>query len=263
MNDPARDNGVAPEDGRGNTLYKKDFWAEENLKFSEPWYRPRKAARIVARIAGAKRTTLLDVGCGPAVLARLLPANIEYFGMDIAIHDPAPNLIEADFLETPIGFGSRRFDIVIAQGVFEYVGTFQRQKFAEIAGIMNENGKFIVSYTNFGHRRARIYWPFSNIQPINDFRRDLQRYFTIERYFPASHNWAHRSPSRKVLMAINMHLNLNIPVAGPRLAVEYFFVCSLKHSTHAGSAVSEGRDSAFSADQHLLGSPRARHRRRR
>lgn len=46
------------------------------------------------------------------------------------------------------------FDIILAQGIFEYVGRFQPQKFAEIAQILNEDGKFIVSYVNFNHRNG-------------------------------------------------------------------------------------------------------------
>ena len=45
----------------------------------------------------------------------LLRPNIQYHGIDIAIHDPAPNLIEADFLEVPIQFGDKHFDIILAQ----------------------------------------------------------------------------------------------------------------------------------------------------
>jgi hypothetical protein len=31
---------------------------------------------------------------------------------------------------------------------------------------------------------------------------------------------------RRLLRAINMHVNMNIPVISPKLAVEYFFICS-------------------------------------
>ena len=54
--------------------YKKDFWGEENLKFSEPWYRLEKSGRIIRKLAGGRECTLLDIGCGPATLMRLLPA---------------------------------------------------------------------------------------------------------------------------------------------------------------------------------------------
>ena len=233
MNDPGSDKDIVPEDGVGNTVqyYKRDFWRKENLKFSQPWYRLEKSARIINRIARGEECTLLDVGCGPATLMRLLPPNIQYHGIDIAIHDPAPNLIEADFLKTPIRFSDKRFDIIVAQGVFEYVGDFQSQKFAEIAHLLNENGTFIVSYTNFGHRNKQIYWPFSNIQSFDDFRKSLARYFNIERFFPASHNWKHAQPNRKLVKTVNMHIDLNIPFISPVLAVEYFFICSSRNSS--------------------------------
>ena len=233
MNDPGSDKDIVPEDGVGNTVqyYKKDFWRKENLKFSQPWYRLEKSARIINRIARGEECTLLDVGCGPATLMRLLPPNIQYHGIDIAIHDPAPNLIEADFLKTPIRFSDKRFDIIVAQGVFEYVGDFQSQKFAEIAHLLNENGTFIVSYTNFGHRNKQIYWPFSNIQSFDDFHKSLARYFNIERFFPASHNWKHAQPNRKLVKTVNMHIDLNIPFISPVLAVEYFFICSSRNSS--------------------------------
>src|SRR5262249_51819119 len=120
-----------------------------------------------------KECTLLDVGCGPAALKSLLRPNIEYYGIDIAIHDPQPNLLEEDFLDGSINFGDRKFDIVVAQGVFEYVAGFQAQKFAEIARLLNKDGIFVLSYVNFDHRDKDIYWPYSNVQPFKDFRASL------------------------------------------------------------------------------------------
>jgi SAM-dependent methyltransferase len=226
MNDPAGSEGSVPEDRAGGTLYKKDFWSTENLKYSRPHYRLEKAARIINRLARGERYTLLDVGCGPAALMPLLRSNIQYYGIDIAIHDPEPNLIEADLINTPIRFGDKRFDIVIAQGFFEYVGIFQAQKFAEISQLLNDGGTFIVSYVNFGHRDRSIYWPYSNVQELNDFRKGLTQYFEIERSFPTSHNWHHSDPNRKFIKAANMHFNINVPFISPVLAVEYFFICS-------------------------------------
>ena len=206
--------------------YKKQFWGVQNLKFGEPWYRLEKSARIISKLAGGRQCTLLDIGCGPATLMRLLPANVDYYGIDIAIHDPAPNLIEADLLESAIAFGGKKFDIITALGLFEYVGRLQSQKFSEIARLLNADGKFVVSYTNFGHRKKRIYEAFSNIQALGSFREDLQRYFYVDRSFPASHNWKHSQPNREVVKAANMHVSVNIPVLSPILAVDYFFVCS-------------------------------------
>ena len=112
MTDPARDGSFVSKDNSGNTLYKKDFWSKENLKYSRSHYRLEKSARIINRIARGRRRTLLDVGCGGVALKSLIRPNIEYYGIDIAIHDQAPNLIEADFLKAPIPFADKRFDIV-------------------------------------------------------------------------------------------------------------------------------------------------------
>ncbi len=229
MNDPAGGPGSVSAGKIGDTLHKKDFWSQENLKYSRPHYRLEKSARIINRLARGRRCTLLDVGCGPATLMSLLQSNIQYYGIDIAIHDPAPNLLEADFLETPIRFDDKRFDIILAQGFFEYAGNLQTQKFAEIAGLLNDNGTFVVSYVNFGHRKRYIYEPYSNVQTLNDFRQSLAQHFIIHKFFPTSHNWNHSEPNRKFLRAANMHIDINVPFISRILAVEYFFICSARN----------------------------------
>jgi len=220
--------GGVPEAGTTGAAeyYKREFWNEENLKFSEPWYRLQKSARIIGKLARGRESTLLDIGCGPGTLMRLLPKNVHYYGMDIAIHDPAPNFRELDILENPISFDGRRFDIVVAQGVFEYLGDRQSQKFSEISLLLQDGGSFVVSYTNFGHRNSKIYSAFSNVQPLVKFRSDLERYFHVRRQFPASHNWKHEQPNRRIVKFGNMHFNMNVPLLSPLLAVEQFFICT-------------------------------------
>ncbi len=224
MNDSANAGGTAPKGAVKS--YKRDFWIKENQKHVPAHYRLQKAARIVSDIAQGRESDLLDVGCGPATFGRLLPRNIYYHGIDLAIHDPAPNLIETDILENPIKFDDKKFDIIVALGVFEYVGSFQSQKFSEIAQLLNERGKFVVSYTNFDHHDKHIFEAFSNVQSFRDFRRNLAHHFTIDRYFPASHNWHGGQPTRKLIKSANMHVNVNIPLISPKLAVEYFYICS-------------------------------------
>lgn len=211
--------------GAANT-YDKAFWKTENLKFSEPWYRLEKASRLVASLARGRHCTLLDVGCGPATLMRLLPANIEYYGIDIAVQNPAPNLIEADVLQAPIRFEDKHFDIVVAEGLFEYLGGSQSEKFGEIADVLNPGGVFVVSYTNFGHRRAYISELFSNVQSFDEFKASLSRHFHIDRVIPESHNWKHAQPNRPWLKAVNLRVNKPLPLVSRWLAVEYFFICS-------------------------------------
>lgn len=228
MNDPANNTGSAPGNDSGGTVryYARDFWSKENLKFVKGHFRMEKAARIVNAMAEGKDFNLLDVGCGPATLMHLLDENVRYYGIDIAIHEPAPNLIEADFLKTPIAFGDVLLNVVLAQGVFEYVGTFQAQKFAEISKLLTPNGKFIVSYWNFGHRDRKVYPFFSNIQPLSQFRESLARHFSIDKIFPVGHNWRQYEPGRKLIKAAQMRMDKNIPFVSPLLAVEYFFICS-------------------------------------
>jgi SAM-dependent methyltransferase len=208
------------------TYHKWDFWSKENLNYVQPHFRLQKAARIVNRVAQGKECDLLDVGCGPATLADLLHKNVHYYGIDIAIHDPAPNLLQTDFLESPIRFGDKKFDIILAQGVFEYMGSFQAQKFCEIAQLLKQEGTFIASYVNFGHRSKEIYWPYNNIQSFDDFHDSLRHFFHIDRVFPTSHHWHHHEPNRWYMKAIQMHININIPIMSRFLAVEYFFICS-------------------------------------
>jgi SAM-dependent methyltransferase len=206
--------------------YDRDFWIKENLHYAQPHFRLEKAARMINRLAPTEDCDLLDVGCGPAALMGLLRKNIHYHGIDIAIHSPAPHLLQANFLESPIEFGSKKFDIVIAQGVFEYAGSFQLQKFSEIRRLLKPNGRFIVSYVNFGHRNKYVAYFYNNLQSIADFRRSLKQVFRVERSFPTSHNWQHHEPRRPVNKAIQLRINMNVPIISPLLAIEYFFICS-------------------------------------
>jgi SAM-dependent methyltransferase len=232
MSNTVSNRGMGADGGAVNKVryYKKAFWREENLKYAKPHHRLEKSARIINGIAQGGERTLLDVGCGPATLKRLLDPNIEYHGIDISIHEPAPYLLEYDFLDAPIRFADKKFDIIVAQGVFEYMGAFQTRKFQEIAGLLNDGGVFILSYVNFAHRHREIYFPYNNVQSSDDFREILARYFNINRFFPTSYNWRHSEPSRKLVRAVNMHINANIPVISRILAVEYFYICSSRKS---------------------------------
>ena len=204
----------------------RDYWIFENAQYAEPSFRLRKLARIVNELTRGRACSLLDVGCGPAALRELLSPNISYYGMDIAIHQPASYLREVDFVRDEIAFGGKRFDFVVGMGVLEYMGKRQNRKFEEIRNILNKDGKFIMSYINFGHCR-RMVWPnYNNVQPIATMKRSLQEIFQVEKCFPASHHWRQKQPGKNSLPAIQMRLNSNIPLFSRWLAVEYFFICS-------------------------------------
>lgn len=209
-----------------DTLYKKDFWSTENLKYSTPHLRMQKVAYTTNKLARGTECTLLDIGCGPGTLASLLNQNIHYYGIDIAISHPAPNLIETDLLKSPIQFDNRTFDIVVAQGIFEYVGNNQDRKLAEISDLIHRKGTFVTSYVNFDHRRRHIYQPYSNIQHFRDFHEAVERHFRILRIIPTSHNWRHKEPSRRLVRSAGRYINFRIPFASRPLAVQYILVCT-------------------------------------
>lgn len=206
--------------------YKRDFWSQENLKYVEPHFRLEKSSHLANRIARGRTCDLLDVGCGPGTLRYLLHKNISYYGIDIAIHEPAPCFIQTDFLQAPIAFRNRQFDIVLAQGVFEYAGKLQAEKFAEIRSILKTRGRFIVSYVNFDHVNIFRYPVYNNMQSFEDFKKSLRQSFNIERIIPTSHHWRHNEPTHRVLKALQMHMNLNVPYISPRFAIEYFLIAS-------------------------------------
>ena len=122
-------------------VYSWDFWAEENTKYLRPHLRMRKVARLVNHLAAGREVRLLDVGCGPATLERLLAPNIRYYGIDIAIREPAANLKQSDILQEPIASSAAPFDLVVAEGLFEYLADQQSRKFAEIAGLLTLSGQ--------------------------------------------------------------------------------------------------------------------------
>lgn len=204
----------------------RDYWIVENAQYAEPSFRLLKCIRIINELAKGRACTLLDVGCGPAALREGLSPNITYYGIDLAIHEPASYLREMDFAKNEISFDGKRFDFVVTLGVFEYMGQQQSRKFEEIKNILNKDGTFIMSYVNFEHFRHKVWPNYNNVQPIAKMTKSVEEIFQIERRFPVSHHWRPKQPGKYAIPAIQMRLNCNIPLVSPWLAVEYFFICS-------------------------------------
>ena len=204
----------------------RNYWIVENTIYTKASFRLRKCARVLNELAGSRDCALLDVGCGPAALRPLLNPNIEYYGIDIAIHEPAAHLKELDIAWKPIDFSGRRFDFVVAFGFFEYMGVQQEQKIREISEILKDDGKFMMSYVNFGHFHRKVWPNYNNVQPIGAMAERLKRIFCVERCFPISHHWRQKQPGKYALRALQKHINFNIPLISPLFAVEYCLVCS-------------------------------------
>jgi SAM-dependent methyltransferase len=208
------------------TFRNRDYWIVENAQYAEPSFRLQKCAAFINKMAGNRQCSLLDVGCGPAALRPLLSRNIDYCGIDIALHQSAPFLREVDTAQKPIAFDDRKFDFVMALGFFEYMGGKQDSKFLEIRKILKDDGKFILSYINFGHFRGKVWPNYNNVQSIAEMKRALSKYYRVDSCFPASHHWRQKQPGKRALRPLQMHVNFNIPVVSPMMAVEYFFICS-------------------------------------
>lgn len=207
---------------------ERDFWIVENTQYAQAGIRARKCARLIDRLAGNRECALLDVGCGPAALRALIGPNINYFGIDIAIHQRADHLRELDIVNERIAFDDKRFDFVVALGLFEYMGNQQKHKFEDISELLKVEGKFLMSYANFGHFNRKI-WPiYNNVRSIAQVTESLSEVFQVERRYPAFHHWRHKQPGKIALSGLQMYVNTNIPIISSSLAVEYFFVCSRK-----------------------------------
>jgi len=204
----------------------RGFWMHENSSYSEPNFRMKKCAKILNQLTAGRPCTLLDVGCGPAALRRLLDPNITYHGIDIALHESRPYLKEVDFLTSEISFGRQQFDLIVALGVMEYMGSHQSEKFREISRILRAGGKFCMSYINFGHCRKIVYPIYNNVMSIKRMKQSMEQVFRVEQCFPLSHHWRHKQPGRRALPSIQIRLNWKVPLISPWLAVEYLFICS-------------------------------------
>jgi SAM-dependent methyltransferase len=206
----------------------RDYWIEENKLYIEPSFRLKKCARTIQAMAAGRPVTLLDVGCGPAALRPLLPPNVTYHGIDIAIHDNVPWLRERNIADETIAWDNQRFDFVCAMGFFEYMGHQQQRKFEEIREILKDDGRFMMSYINFNHMRHKVWPNYNNVKPVSEMKKGIEQVFTVDKVFPASHNWRPKQPGKRHLTGLQMHINFAIPVVTPMMAVEYFFLCSKK-----------------------------------
>ena len=206
-------------------VQKRDFWSLENLKYSQPHYRMRKVARVLNHLADEKPCRLLDVGCGPAALRHLLDPDIAYHGVDIAIQEPSPELVERDLLREPITSDDAPFDLVVAQGFFEYMSDAQSKKFAEIADLLAPDGRFVATYVNFDHLIPEYYTPYEQYPATRRIPEGPGRAIRHREAGADCTNWNHSEPGQWFVRIPNMYINVKVPMLTSRLAVTYIFVC--------------------------------------
>ncbi len=219
------------------TFHSQEFWQRENLKYSKPNFRLERVARIVNTMSKGRAWELLDVGCGPGALATILRPNIQYYGIDIALQRSAPYLMERDFSRHPLEWAGKHFDVIVAAGVFEYMGVVQDQRLQDISRLLKPDGRFVVTYTNYQHRKdnREYHWLYNNIQPITVFKQHLATVFVVKRWFPCSSNWHWSEPRRAWLRACQMRVNLRLPVISRMTALDYVFICASREGGRGGA----------------------------
>ena len=176
-------------------------------------------------MAAGREVSLLDVGCGPATLERLLAPNIRYYGIDIAIQEPAPNLKQSDILQEPISSDAAPFDLIVAEGLFEYLADQQSRKFAEIADLLTPSGQIHRHLRELRSPSAELLLALQQHPVVGGFRAALAEHFVVERQLPTAHNWNHSEPGRWYVRGSNMYVNVRIPFFTRWLGVEYLYVC--------------------------------------
>lgn len=103
----------------------QEHWNDRARAFGTPHARLRAIANLVASLPGGPGT-LLDLGCGPATLGSMLPSGTDYFGVDIVgdvmpVETSPDHFAVADLNRGEEPFPSRRFDVVVVSGMFEYI----------------------------------------------------------------------------------------------------------------------------------------------
>ena len=131
------------------------YWDRGVDRFDRPHPRLKRIASIVEGLSPSPHT-LLDIGCGKATLRSLLPASLEYCGVDIAAADLATqdpeHFTNEDLDQTQLSFPDRTFDAVVCSGVFEYISS--RERFLSfVASKVAPDGSLIFSFTNREHYR--------------------------------------------------------------------------------------------------------------
>jgi len=169
----------------------------------------RKVARMVSRLAGDREYDLLDVGCGPGTLQRLMPSNVPI----TASTSQSPRLRITCLRRIswkPRSTSGIRFDFVVAQGI--------SSTWASTSHRIRRDRR-----TPQARRQVRAHVPELRPQATRgllavqqcpapgQLPRDLSRFFKINRSFPLSHNWNHSQPRRPLMKASQAHINLNVP----------------------------------------------------
>ena len=143
---------------------------------------------------------VLELGCGLAILKKILGQEYRYYGCDISLkvvgmHNDE-NIVSCD-LDFELPFVKQKFDFVVCSGTIEYLK--EPTKF--LLGIKNyadQNTIFLFTITNSANLVRRLSairghfpffpTPFRNYFSVKEFEKLLRRCeFAVEKFFAASY----------------------------------------------------------------------------
>lgn len=106
----------------------------------------RTRYRLVASFFQNRPARLLDLGCHKGGLHKLLPPEIDYFGIDM-IAEGFPRAVRADLNEAVLPFEDASFDILVCTAVLEHV-FYPLELLQEMARVLTDEGEALVSVPN-------------------------------------------------------------------------------------------------------------------
>ncbi len=126
-------------------------WQQETRRYDRPHPRLK---RMAAALTACPQRRLLDVGCSTATLRRLLPADFEYYGCDVADH-AAHVLPPGRFLHRDLNrsadlsfFRPCGIDAIHIGGVVEYLEC-PGEVLRELHGLVPSGAPLVCSLINF------------------------------------------------------------------------------------------------------------------
>lgn len=127
---------------------KLRYWEKESPKYNWPHARLLLIAEIIQRAPAG--TSVLDLGAGKALLARLIGPSYPYRGLDIVgetASEPSVEACDFDHLEH-FHLSGTPYDIVVASGLLEYLENWKSFLRHVTAHWLSPNGLLITSVTN-------------------------------------------------------------------------------------------------------------------
>ena len=181
-------------------INKKDIWDEKSFTFNE---HGSTVLRLMAIANEIKKTgygkSVLDLGCGLALLKKMLGKDFEYFGCDVSpsivqLHT-TENIKEVDLDCNSLPFTDLPFNYIICSGIIEYLADVPKFLRDISQSYGNERCLFLITVVNLTNidcrfrmimRRPPNFYPlWINFYSPHAFLNLLRKQgFNVLRYYP-------------------------------------------------------------------------------